>query len=152
MVAFGVVLLLVFLIGRASGGGGGSNQQVTDLKSQLASAQAEIDQLDRQVKAAQTTPTVPAEPAGGATPTTAPPVAGGSTGSTPTTVPASPSGNEVYTVKAGDSLRTIALKIYGKTSLESCIAKAQNPPITDPTKVRVGQKLTIPRPTPTAAC
>jgi nucleoid-associated protein YgaU len=160
IVALGVVLLLVFLLGRATGGDG-SGQQVEDLQARLASAQAEIEQLDRQVRA-QATPTAPAQTGGETTGTTLPtgaasPGAGGAvTTSAPSTASATSTTvsteDEIYIVKSGESLRLIAARFYGNASLESCIAKAQTPPITDPTTVQIGQRLTIPRPAPTAPC
>jgi nucleoid-associated protein YgaU len=161
IVALGVVLLLVFLLGRATGGDG-SSQQVEDLQARLASAQAEIEQLDRQVRS-QATPTTPTGTGEETTATTiptgtaSPGTSGGAattssprTGSTTTTTTSTE--DQIYTVKAGDSLRSIAAKFYGNAKLEGCIAKAQDPPITDPTKLQLGKKLTIPRPTPTAPC
>lgn len=162
MVAFGVILLLVFLGGRATGGDG-STEETDDLKARLASAQAEIEQLDRLARS-QTTTTLPVDPGiGGETATTLP----GSTATTPggagsggvttttsaggTTATTPSTGNEIYTVKSGDNLGKIAFMFYGKTSLSSCILKAQTTTI-DPSKLQVGAKLIIPRPTPTAPC
>lgn len=48
-----------------------------------------------------------------------------------------------HVVAPGDSLTKIALKYYGMGSLWGAIAKANG--ITDPAKLTVGQKLTIPR-------
>ncbi len=48
-----------------------------------------------------------------------------------------------HVVAPGDSLTKIALKYYGMGSLWGAIAKANG--ITDPSKLAVGQKLTIPR-------
>lgn len=161
VVAFGVILLLVFLAGRATGGGG-STAEVDDLKARLASAQAQIDQLDR-VARSQTTTTLPVDTGIGgetstlpdSTATTRAAASGSATTTTraggTTTTGASADG-QTYTVKPGDTLRSIAAKLYGKTSLDSCLAKAQNPPITDPTKLQLGQKLILPNPAPTAPC
>jgi nucleoid-associated protein YgaU len=158
VIALAVVLLLVFLLGRASAGDG-SSEEVEDLQARLASAQAEIEQLDRQVRAQTATTTIPtigaddgttvpgtgASPGAGGAVTTTRPGAGATTTTTATE-------DETYTVRSGDSLRSIASRFYGNVRLESCIAKAQNPPITDPTKLRTGQRITIPRPEPTAPC
>lgn len=161
VVAFGVILLLVFLGGRATGGGG-STAEVDNLKARLASAQAQIDQMDRLARS-QTTTTLPVDPGiGGGTATvpdttaTTRAAASGSATTTTraggTTTTGSSGGAQTYTVKPGDTLRSIAAKLYGKTSFDSCLAKAQTPPITDPTKVQVNSKLILPNPAPTAPC
>lgn len=159
IVAFGVILLLVFLGGRATaGGGGGSSEEVDDLKARLASAQAEIEQLDRLARSQPTT-TLPADPGIGAVTTTLPGVSGvtptaGSGGAVTTTLTGASAAGEtqIYTVKPGDNLGSISSKFYGTSSLKECIAKAQTPPITDLSKLQLNQKLTIPMPKPTAPC
>lgn len=159
VIALGVVLLLVFLLGRATGGDD-SSAEVEDLQARLASAQAEIEQLDRQVRAQSATTTVPGIddgttgttiPGTGASPGTGGAVTTTRAGTRATTTTTATE-DEIYTVKSGDSLRSIASRFYGNVRLEGCIAQAQNPPITDPTKLRTGQKITIPRPEPTAPC
>ena len=50
--------------------------------------------------------------------------------------------DQEYTVKAGDILGKIAQHFYGDANLYSIITKANN--ISDPNKVGVGTKLTIP--------
>jgi nucleoid-associated protein YgaU len=156
VVALLVVLVLAFTLGRATGGDG-SADEVQDLQQRLASAQQEIEQLDRQVRAQATTTTLPTV-GGGTTGTTLPTIGGSPGPGGGTTAPSSAvttttsSEDEIYTVRSGDSLRSIANRFYGNAGLESCIAKAQNPPISDPTKLQLGAKLIIPRPEPTAPC
>ena len=50
---------------------------------------------------------------------------------------------DVYTVRSGDSLAQIAVKFYGNAKLYTKIMKFNN--ITDPTLLRVGQQLRIPK-------
>lgn len=160
IVALIVVLILVFTLGRATAGDD-SSKEVQDLQARLASAQAEIEQLDRQVRAQAAATTVPATGGDGTTGTTAPGTGAspGAGGAVTTTAPAAgatttttATEDETYVVRSGDSLRGIANRFYGNAALESCIAQAQNPPITDPTRLLPNQRLTIPRPAPTARC
>ena len=58
--------------------------------------------------------------------------------------PSAPAGTyDVYTVRSGDSLAQIAVKFYGNAKLYTEIMKFNN--ITDPTLLRVGQRLRIPK-------
>ncbi|MGQ0678842.1 MAG: LysM peptidoglycan-binding domain-containing protein [Actinomycetota bacterium] len=155
-----MVLFLVFILGRATGGGADS-EQVDDLQARLASAQAEIEQLERQVRAAQAAPTPPVSTGANGTGAQSPAAGSGTesgTGTpstaTTTTVPAAAASGEdqIHTVTSGDTLRTISQKFYGQANLDGCIAQAQSPVVTDPTKLQLGDKLTIPMPKPTAPC
>jgi nucleoid-associated protein YgaU len=131
VIALGVVLLLVFFLGRASAGGD-SSEEVDTLQNQLAAARAQIDQLEtenRQQLQASPTPTVSPTGSPGATPS-------------PTGTGAATGGTQSYTVRAGDSLRGIANRFYGSAAYDKCIAQANQ--IDNPSALRVGAKLTIP--------
>jgi len=49
-----------------------------------------------------------------------------------------------YVVKQGDTLSKIAIEFYGDASLYPKIFDANRDQLTDPDKIRVGQKLRIP--------
>lgn len=53
-------------------------------------------------------------------------------------------GDIVYTVKSGDTLSHIALNYYGSAGAKSYMKIAEANGISDPNKIRVGQKLKIP--------
>lgn len=53
-------------------------------------------------------------------------------------------GDVVYTVKSGDTLSHIALRYYGSAGRSSYMKIAEANGISDPNKIRVGQKLKIP--------
>jgi LysM repeat protein len=50
-----------------------------------------------------------------------------------------------YTVKSGDTLSGIAKKLLGSASRYTDIFNANNDQLSDPDKIKVGQKLVIPR-------
>ena len=62
--------------------------------------------------------------------------------------PAAPAGENKYTqwyeVKSGDTLWKIAKERYGDGNLYTEIFKANQDVLTDPDKIKVGQKLRIP--------
>lgn len=144
VVALGVVLLLAFLIGRATGG---SKDQVNALQSQLDSARSQIQQLRSQARAAPSAapPAAPtfspgAPTAGGAGPTTSP-----RPGASPSPTSTASGQAQSYTVRTGDSFSAIASRVYGNATLYKCIQTA-NPSVT---ALRAGQTLSIP---PKASC
>jgi LysM repeat protein len=121
----GIFLILAFIIGRmTAGGGGGISQSAYDrLKQDNATLKQQVTTLQDQAAAAQSSPQ--ASPSAQASASAAP-----------------QAGSQTYTVKSGDTLRGIAQKFYGDSSLADLIAQANN--ITDPASIRTGQKLTIP--------
>jgi LysM repeat protein len=52
----------------------------------------------------------------------------------------------VYTVVAGDSLSKISKKVYADASKYPAIFEANKDQLSDPDKIKVGQKLRIPKP------
>jgi len=61
--------------------------------------------------------------------------------------PAQPADNQYtqwYEVKAGDTLWKIAKQVYGDGSLYNNIFKANQDTLSDPDKIKVGQRLRIP--------
>lgn len=124
IVAIAAVVLVAFLIGRATAGGGGVSQQSYDeLKKKNESLQQE---LAAALAASPSAAPAPETPAPDDT----------STSSAP------PTGTKSYTVQSGDTLRGIAEHFYHDASLDDLIAQANG--ITDPASIRVGQVLTIP--------
>jgi nucleoid-associated protein YgaU len=160
VVVLGVVLLLVFLLGRATSS---SSAEIEDLQERLSDREAEIDQLvAANREAAETTPdpTTEESPAGEA-------AAGGETagestgGTTTTTTPtptvspsASPSAAanteaQTYTVRSGDNFSSISNRFYGSASFHKCIQMANQ--IADASSLQTGKSITIP-PKPAAPC
>lgn len=119
-----IFLILAFVIGRMTAGGGGGVSQTAynRLKDENATLKQQVTTLQNQAAAAQ--------PSAQATP------------SAQASASAPAQGTRTYTVKAGDTLRGIAQKFYGDSSLDDLIAQANN--ITDPSSLRAGQELTIP--------
>lgn len=62
----------------------------------------------------------------------------------PKTAPADSAYTQWYEVKKGDTLWKIAKEVYGDGSLYPDIFKANQDQLTDPDKIKVGQKLRIP--------
>lgn len=154
VVVLGVVLLLVFLLGRATSG---SSAEVQDLQERLEDREAEIDQLEAANReAANATPT-DAAPADGTTGGTADGTTGGTTTTTTTPTPtvtptatstaAANTEAQTYTVKSGDNLGRISTRFYGTVSLAKCIQEANQ--IANASAIQVGKSLTIP---PKASC
>lgn len=144
VVVLGVVLLLVFLLGRATSG---SSAEVKDLQERLQDREAEIDQLEaanREAANATPTPSAPVDGTAGGT------TGGVTTTTTPTpttTVTATPTAAanteaQTYTVKAGDNFGTISTRFYGTAGLARCIQTANS--ITDANRLQVGKSITIP--------
>jgi nucleoid-associated protein YgaU len=124
ILALAVALVLAFLLGRTTAGGDGSISaaRYEKVKQDLAAARAKI-----------------------ATQNPAPSPTTGTPESTPTPKPsesATGGGEKTYVVKAGDTLRGVALKFYGDASFADFIAETNN--ISDPTIVHPGTKLIIP--------
>lgn len=123
-----VVVLLAFLLGRATGGGGGVDQaQYDKLKRQYNSVQ-------QQLAAALASPDPdPQQPTNESPAPAESPDANASQ---------APPGTKTYEVQPGDTLRGIAEHFYKDASLDDLIATANG--ITDPASIRPGQVLTIP--------
>jgi nucleoid-associated protein YgaU len=163
VVVLGVVLLLVFLLGRATGGSG---DEIEALQARIASQEAEIDQLEADKRALATPTPGAGTGTGGGTGTTATPSPGATgtpgtgtgTGTTATPTPtasptatttAGPTEAQQYTVRAGDSLGRISNRFYGSTAFAKCIQTANQ--IANASAIRTGQTLTIP-PKPAQPC
>ena len=151
VVVLGVVLLLVFLLGRATGG---NSAELKDLQDRLSDREAEIDQLEaanREAAEASPSPDAGAgtETGTGASPgTTATPTTTASpTPTATTTASPSPGGNTEasnYVIKSGDTLGRISTRFYGTANLTKCIQDANAAAITDPSKLQVGKSIVIP--------
>lgn len=147
VVVLGVVLLLVFLLGRATGG---NSAELKDLQDRLSDREAEIDQLDAANReAAKASPSPDAGTGTGASPgtTTTPTTTTSPTPTATTTASPSPGGNTEasnYVIKSGDTLGRISTRFYGTANLNKCIQDANTTVITDPNKLQVGKSIVIP--------
>lgn len=151
VVVLGVVLLLVFLLGRATGG---NSAELKDLQDRLSDREAEIDQLEaanREAAEASPSPDAGAgtETGTGASPgtTTTPTTTTSPSPTVTTTVSPSPGGNTEasnYVIKSGDTLGRISTRFYGTANLTKCIQDANAAVITDPSKLQVGKSIVIP--------
>lgn len=72
------------------------------------------------------------------------PPSGGPSGTPPEGASADTKYTQWYEVKKGDTLWKIAKEVYGDGSLYPDIFKANQDQLTDPDKIKVGQKLRIP--------
>jgi nucleoid-associated protein YgaU len=127
VVVLGGMLILAFLLGRATKGDGIPTSELNAAKEQIQTLEEENRSLEEELASAPVAPaeTAPAEtePADPAEETT---VVEGQT----------------YFVKSGDTLTTIAQKFYGDPSLDDFLAEANG--ITDKASLSVGQELIIP--------
>ncbi|MFN2526023.1 MAG: LysM peptidoglycan-binding domain-containing protein [Actinomycetota bacterium] len=121
IIALAGVLVIAFLLGRASSGGDDS-AELAGVRRQLTAAQAEIDDLETRLAEEESEPEV-------VTPA-------------PTETPTESLEAQTYIVKRGDTLRDIAVMFYGDPDLADLIAEENG--ITDPTELAVGQELVIP--------
>lgn len=156
VVVLGVVLLLVFLLGRATGG---DSAELQALQDRVEDQNAEIDALEAENRALASPSPDPEAEAGtegtegtGGTTTTATPTV------TPTATPtatstATPTAGSTeaqsYTVRSGDSLGRISTRFYGSAAYARCIQTANQ--IENASLLQVGDSLTIP-PKPDQPC
>ncbi len=152
VVVLGVVLLLVFLLGRSTGG---SRSELQALQDRVEAQNAEIDQLEAENRAlASPSPDAAGDPnAPGTVPTATPTSTASPTPSPTSRATATPTAGSTaaqnYTVRPGDSLRGIANRFYGNAVYAKCIQNANN--IDDARSLPVGKSLTIP-PKPAQPC
>jgi hypothetical protein len=123
LVAILVVIVLAFLLGRATAGSDGVSQERYDaLQEQRDQIQDALDAaLEQRAEQAEESPP-PSEDS--------------------ESPPPDNSDSEIYVVQEGDTLRGIAEKFYDDASLDDVIADANG--IDDPTQISVGQELIIP--------
>jgi nucleoid-associated protein YgaU len=124
ILALAVALVLAFLAGRVTAGGNDSTSAASleKVKKELAAARATI-------AAENAVPSPTAEVTPESTPT-------------PEPTDSATAASTTYTVKSGDTLRGIAAKFYGDSSLDDLIAQAND--ITDPSLLHPGTELLIP--------
>ncbi|MGH2736623.1 MAG: LysM peptidoglycan-binding domain-containing protein, partial [Actinomycetota bacterium] len=126
--ALGLALVLAFLLGRVTAGGDDDSERVADLRTELRSTQAELEQARDELAAVENEPT--------------------GTPATPDETPAEGEGEgegaaaQTYEVQPGDTLRDIAERFYQDVTFDDCIAEANG--ITDPLAIRPGDELEIP--------
>lgn len=130
LIALLVALLLAFWLGRATAGGV-DEDEVKDLRAELAKTREENAQLEDQVAAAQKAAQDDPDEAG-----ETPDAEATDTGETEETE------LETYTVARGDTLRAIAEDYCGDPEKDDLIAAANG--IEDATQLSVGQTLTLP--------
>jgi hypothetical protein len=137
LIVLAVLLLAVFLLGRATGGSGVTQEDLDAMRAERNDAQAQVESLNEQVQqkddqigalqdeldAAEATET----------PTT------GTTGEEDTTD--EPAG-ETYVIEEGDTLLELANEFYGDPSLDAYIAEAND--IADPSLISAGTEIIIP--------
>lgn len=126
----GGMLLLAFLLGRATKGGGIPSEQLTQARQEIQALETENAALEEELASA---PEVTTGTDTGAEDTT--------DGTESDGADTTPEG-KTYVVEAGDSLTTIAAKFYDDPSLDDYLAEVNG--ITDPTQLAVGQELLIP--------
>ena len=127
LVALGAVLLLTFLLGRASAPDGVPEERLESVRSDLADAEEELAQL----RAALETPA----PAATETPAEDP-------AAEETPAEDAVFEGDIYVVQSGDTMRGIAERFCDDPTLDDVIADFNG--ISDPTLLRVGQELKIP--------
>lgn len=128
----GGMLVLAFLLGRATKGGGIPAEQLTEARQEIQTLEKENAALEDELASA---PDVTDTDTG--TETEDSPTEGTETEDTGTSVE-----GKTYVVEEGDSLTTIAVKFYDDPSLDNYLAEVNG--ITDPTQLAVGQELLIP--------
>lgn len=145
--ALAAIVILAFLIGRASAGAGVPERELKKAQREAAALETENQDLRSQVALLD---------AGSLAPDAAPAELDGTValppeGSTEATGEGvaendSPGAQKIegltYVVKPGDNLSKIARKFYGDAGLDRFIARANN--IANPAELSVGQKLIIP--------
>lgn len=127
LVILGVLMILVFLIGRWSAPNGVDAEQLASLKSDYKAAQEEIDEL----KAALTQPQTTVSPAPSVT-----------IGEQEDTAEDAMFDGETYVVQSGDTMRGIAERFCGDPTKDDVIAEFNG--IADATIISVGAELKIP--------
>lgn len=138
VVGLGVVVVLAFLIGRASSGGGVPAGDFTRVQEKATDLEAENEDLRTQVALLETEGSDGAAlPAEGSTGTDGEAEGEGAGEGQDQAVE-----GLTYVVKKGDNLSRIAKKFYDDGSLGRFLARANN--ISNPANLSVGQKLVIP--------
>lgn len=122
VIALLAIVVLAFVLGRATAGSGASQAEIDRLEDEVADLTAENQEL-QEANAALLEPTP--EPT-----------------FTEPAVTAGEGEDRFYVVKEGDTLRGIAIRFYGDPSLDDLIAEAND--ISDPTQLSVGTRLRIP--------
>ena len=144
VLALAAVLLLAFLLGRASAPDD-SADEAENLRARLAQANAQIKDLEEEVKfgAAPTPTETPAETPGPDDTDDGTQPAGGGFGGPGRDEDDNEGDEEVetYTVKEGDTLNSIAQEFFDDPSAGTCIADAND---IDPTQLTVGTEIQIP--------
>ena len=132
-----VVVLLAFGLGRCSAEGVPEDDvtalegQVADLQSTNEQLRAQVDRLDEQLTASQSSPSPSPSTEAPSAPTT-----------DPTTTPAEGEPGGTWTVGPGDTLHAIAIAVYGDRTRAELVAAANGLDTSD--TLQVGQVLQLP--------
>jgi nucleoid-associated protein YgaU len=132
VVVLAIALLLAFSFGRITVAAGPGEAEVERLRGQLAEAQQKASELESEIAARDALAAATAEQTDAA-------AAEDDAAQPADTAPVQPS---TYTVKKGNTLRQIAQKVCGDTSLAGPIAQLNG--IRDATALSVGQTLRLP--------
>lgn len=115
------------------------------LRAQLEDSAAARERDERPPEIARDAPTTPAAPSNGGA--AAPPPADGPPPILPPPPPVPPATQiATYTVRPGDTLSSIAARLYGDRAAWTRLYEANRNVIADPTRLRPGVTLTVPRP------
>jgi nucleoid-associated protein YgaU len=140
------IVLLAFLIGRATAGDGVPTRDMKRAERQLGALETENEDLRSQVALLETGALDPNAPPAELDGTVALPDEDAIAAETAEGGSENDAGTKVeglnYVVKQNDSLSKIARKFYGDASLGRFLARANN--IADPAAITVGQKIIIP--------
>ena len=131
---FLLALVLAFAVGRCTKDAGADPSDLATANQTITDLQSENTVLNQQIQAAENTTSKPDKNKGnndGDDEATEEPTEDGSVGE-----------GDTYTVKAGDTLTTIAQEVYGDPNKFDLIVDANN--LDGTTNLRVGQELIIP--------
>lgn len=126
LVALGILIILVFMIGRWTAPEGVSTEELSELKSQVRASEEEVAELRAALEAQPTVAPSPSVTVGEQTDEAEEPTFDG----------------ETYVVQEGDTMRGIAERYCQDPSKDDLIAEFNG--IADPTIISVGAELMIP--------
>lgn len=132
-----VVVLLAFGLGRCTADGVPQDEvaaletQVADLQSTNEQLRAQVDRLDEELTASESSPVPPSPSPESSAPTP-----------TPTATPGEGEPGGSWTVEPGDTLHAIAIEVYGDRARAQLVAAANGLDTSD--TLQVGQVLQLP--------
>lgn len=132
VLALAAMLILAFVLGRASAPSGVPSDEVDRLQTRLQVTQDELARLEADAEQ---------EPQGNPTPSTSP-TAQATDDAGDTADPGNEGDTLVYTVQSGDTFATLAEEFYDDPALDDFLAEANGLSVSDP--LQVDQELQIP--------